>query len=114
MNHFVYVRGRGAEDAPRIPSKGYSGGDGLPIPLDTMTVWAWIGVGVAGLLAVSLVVGLAIAQVLGTISGEIGQLLEAEAWTLAPLTRETEPLALAPHNGSETDARDRGSRSFQN
>jgi hypothetical protein len=79
-----------------------------------MTVWAWIGVGVAGLLAVSLVVGLAIARVLGTISGEIGQLLEAEAWTLAPLTRETEPLAQALNRGSETDARDRGSRSFQN
>jgi len=79
-----------------------------------MTVWAWIGVVVAGLLAVSLLVGLAVARVLGTVSGEIGQLLEAEGWTAAPLTREMARPAQAGHGGSETGARDRGSRSFQN
>jgi hypothetical protein len=76
-----------------------------------MTVFTWIGVGVAGLLAVSLLVGLAIGRILGMIGDDIAQLLEAEPWTTAPLTREAErmtegtPISLAAH------ARDRRSRS---
>jgi hypothetical protein len=68
-----------------------------------MTVWLWIGVGLAGLLAVSLLVGLAIARILGTIGDELAQLLEVEQWTSAPLTREMErsaevtQIAFAPH-----------------
>jgi hypothetical protein len=78
-----------------------------------MTAWMWIGVGLAGLLAVSLPVGLATARILGTIGDEIGQLLEAEQWRSAPLTRDTERLAEAPPIGIGAHARDRRSRSSQ-
>jgi hypothetical protein len=56
-----------------------------------MSVLVWLGVGLAGLLAVSLLVGLAIARMLGTIGDEIAQLLETEPWTSAPLTRAVDP-----------------------
>lgn len=76
-----------------------------------MTVWVWIGVGLAGLLAASLLVGLAIARILGTIGDELAQLLEAEPWTSAPLTREGEVLAAAWEIDSDASARDRRSHS---
>ena len=52
----------------------------------------WIVAGVVGLLASSLLFGFAIARILGTIGGEIADLLEAEPWASARLTRETEPV----------------------
>jgi len=52
----------------------------------------WIVPGVVGLLASSLLIGIVIARILGTIGGEIAELLEAEPWTSARLTRETEPV----------------------
>jgi hypothetical protein len=76
-----------------------------------MTVWAWIEVGVAGLLTLSLLIGLAIARVLGTVGTEIAQLLETEAWTSAPLTRDTEGLVKAPGSGLGHVQRKRRSRS---
>jgi hypothetical protein len=78
-----------------------------------MTVWAWIGVGVAGLLTLSLLVGLAIARVLGTVGTEVGQLLEAEGWTSAPLTRDTEGLVEAPRSALGHVKPNRPSRSSQ-
>ena len=53
----------------------------------------WIVPGVVGLLASSLLIGIAIARILGTIGGEIADLLEAEPWASARLTRETEPVS---------------------
>jgi len=55
-------------------------------------VMIWIVPGVVGLLASSLLIGIVIARVLGTIGGEIAELLETEPWTSARLTRETEPV----------------------
>ena len=78
-----------------------------------MTIWLWIGVGLAGLLAVSLLLALAIARILGTIGDEIGQLLEAEPWTSAPLTRDTERSAEVPQIGSGAYVHVRRSRSSQ-
>ena len=78
-----------------------------------MMVWTWIGVGVAGFLALSLLFGLAIARVLGSIGAEIAQLLEAEGWTSAPLTRDTEGLAEAPKSALGHVRPDRPSRSPQ-
>jgi len=52
----------------------------------------WIVPGVVGLLASSLLIGIAIAKILGTIGEEIAELLEAEPWASARLTRETEPV----------------------
>jgi hypothetical protein len=79
-----------------------------------MTLWLWIGVGLAGLLAVSLPVCLAIARILGTISDEIAQLLEAEPWTSAALTRETERSAEVMQIDFAAHARHRRSRSSHN
>jgi hypothetical protein len=78
-----------------------------------MTMWVWIGVGLAGLLAASLLVGLAIARILGTIGDEITELLEAEPWTSAPLTREVERLAEITQIDFAAHPRDRRSRSSQ-
>jgi hypothetical protein len=55
-----------------------------------MSVWGWIGVGVATFLVLSIAVGLAIAKILGAISSGINQILEQEGWTSAPLTRAIE------------------------
>jgi hypothetical protein len=52
-----------------------------------MTVWGWIAIGAFVLMGVSLLVGLAIARILGTISDEISQLLDEDAWSSAPLAR---------------------------
>jgi hypothetical protein len=58
----------------------------------TSEIWIWIVPGVVGLLGASLLIGIAIARILGTIGEEIAELLEAEPWTSARLTRETEPV----------------------
>jgi hypothetical protein len=78
---------------------------------DRMNVLIWIGVGLAGLLAFSLLVALAIARILGAIGDEFAQLREAEPWTSAPLTREADVLAGAREIGSAANAHDRRSHS---
>jgi hypothetical protein len=78
---------------------------------DSVNVLVWIGVGLAGLLAFSLLVALAIARILGAIGDELAQLLEAERWMSAPLTREADVLAGAREIGSAANARDRRSHS---
>jgi hypothetical protein len=75
-----------------------------------MTVWMWIGAGVAGMLALSVLIGVAIARILGIIGAEVAELLEAEPWTSAPLTRET-VLPTAREIGSVASAHDRRSHS---
>jgi ABC-type enterochelin transport system permease subunit len=55
----------------------------------SMALWAWIVMGSATLLALSLLVGLALAAILGTISSEVSELLELEPWRTAPPTRAT-------------------------
>jgi hypothetical protein len=76
-----------------------------------MSVLVWIGVGLAGSLALSLLVGLAIARILGAIGDELAQLLEAEPWMSAPLTRGGEVLAEAREIDSGASAHDRRSPS---
>ena len=78
-----------------------------------MTVFVWIGVGLAGLLALSFLVGLAIARTLGTIGDQLTELLDAEAWTSAPMTRELGLPAEVIQIDFAAHARDRGSRSSQ-
>lgn len=78
-----------------------------------MSVLVWIGVGLAGLLALSFLVGLAIARILGTIGDEIAQLLEREPWTSAPLTREMERSLEGTQIDFAAHAGDRRSRSPQ-
>lgn len=71
----------------------------------------WIGVALAGLLALSLLVGLALARILGAISDEMAQLLETEPWTSAPLTREGDVLAETRKIDSGASAHERRSHS---
>jgi hypothetical protein len=52
-----------------------------------MAAWAWIMMGAASVLTVSVVVGLALAAILGRISSEVSELLELEPWRTAPPRR---------------------------
>jgi hypothetical protein len=78
-----------------------------------MTAWMWIGTGVAGVLALSLLLGVATARILGRIGEDVAELLESEPWTSAPLTRETERLVTAREMGSGAEPHDRRSHSPQ-
>lgn len=63
---------------------------------DWMSVWGWIGVGLVAVFAISVLVGLAIARILGAIGDEVSRLLDEEPWASAPLTRENEEQAQTP------------------
>lgn len=52
-----------------------------------MPLWVWITIGVASFLTLSLLVGLAFAAILGTISREVSDLVDLEPWASSPLTR---------------------------
>jgi hypothetical protein len=54
-----------------------------------MTV-GWIGAAAAVFAGLSIVVGLVIARILGSISAGLNQMLEDESWTFAPPTRAFE------------------------
>jgi len=71
----------------------------------------WIGAGLVGVLALSLLIGVAIARILGMIGEEIAELVEAEPWMSAPLTREPEVLAAVAEIGSGPAVPDRPSHS---
>ena len=53
-----------------------------------MSLWVWIVVVSGALLALSLLVGLALAAILGSISRELSELVELERWADAPLADE--------------------------
>jgi hypothetical protein len=55
--------------------------------------------------------GLVIARILGMIGADITELVEAEPWTSAPLTRETEVSVAISEIVSGADARGRRSHS---
>jgi hypothetical protein len=52
-----------------------------------MPMWFWIMIGVGSFLGLSLLIGLALARILGTIGREIGALYEADDWAMLPPTR---------------------------
>ncbi len=56
-----------------------------------MIAWLWVAVGTATLIGVSLVVGLALARILGSIADAASTLQEQERWGSAPLTRGIGP-----------------------
>lgn len=45
-----------------------------------MTAWVWVAIGTATLIGVSLVAGLALARILGSIADAGSRLLEEELW----------------------------------
>jgi hypothetical protein len=49
-----------------------------------MPVWVWIVVGLGSFLVLSLLVGLALARILGTIGRRISELYETGDWALPP------------------------------
>jgi hypothetical protein len=56
-----------------------------------MTIWAWVAIGAAAWIGLSLLVGLAIARVVGSIAHAVSDLIDdEEAWASAPLTRAPE------------------------
>ena len=55
-----------------------------------MSVWVWVLIVAVGLVALSLVVGLALASILASISREISELIDHERWTSVPLMRTDE------------------------
>jgi hypothetical protein len=60
-----------------------------------MPMWAWIVIGAGAVLGLSVLVGLAVGTVLGSISREVSELLEIEPWSSAPLTQEKTAAARA-------------------
>jgi hypothetical protein len=52
-----------------------------------MTMWNAIAIGLAGMVAVSAAVTVFVAAVLGAVSRDVGELLEAEPWLVAEPTR---------------------------
>jgi len=53
----------------------------------TVSVWIWIAIGAGSFLVVSLLVGLALGAVLGSIGQGISELYETEDWAMAPPAR---------------------------
>ncbi len=50
-------------------------------------MWVWIVIGVGSFLGLSLLVGFALAAILGTIGREISELHETDDWAMQPPTR---------------------------
>jgi len=55
--------------------------------MPNMTIWAWVAIGATAFAVTSLVVGLAIARILGNIAHAASTLLDDEWWASAQLTR---------------------------
>jgi len=68
-----------------------------------MSVWLWLAIAAVSLLALSLLVGLVVARILGSIGRSVSELLETEAWAAAPLTHSREDEAVVePKEVSES------------
>ena len=50
-------------------------------------MWVWIIIGVGSFLGLTLLMGFALARILGTIGRQIGGLYETEDWAMLPPTR---------------------------
>ena len=50
-------------------------------------MWVWIAIGVGSFLGLSLLVGLGLAAILGTIGRQISELHETDDWAMVPPTR---------------------------
>ncbi len=50
-------------------------------------MWVWIAIGVGSFLGLSLLMGLALAGILGTIGRQISELQQTDDWTTLPPTR---------------------------
>jgi hypothetical protein len=66
-----------------------------------MPMWMWIAVGLGSFLALSLLIVLAFARVLGAIGLEVSQLYEDEFWATRPASRDSERPATPVTNGRQ-------------
>ena len=53
-------------------------------------MWVWIAIGVGSFLGLSVLMGLALAGILGTIGRQISELQQTDEWTTLPPTRARE------------------------
>jgi hypothetical protein len=77
-----------------------------------MAVWAWVLIAVGAAIALSTIVGLALARILGRIGDEVAELLELEPWASASLTRSRAKTS-APTAGTASPRR-RGGKLTRN
>ena len=67
----------------------------------SMTLWAWLAVGVAASVVVSTIAAFVIAKILGYVGLGLTDVLEQEAWARKPLTRELQGDAAGPDPEAE-------------
>jgi hypothetical protein len=73
-----------------------------------MPMWVWIVIGVGSFLGLSLLVGLGLAAILGTIGRQISELYEADDWAMLPPTRDSiEPKEEQPREQVKSSPVDR-------
>jgi hypothetical protein len=71
-------------------------------------MWVWIVIGVGSFLGLSLLVGLGLAAILGTIGRQISDLHETDGWAMLPPTRaSTEPKEQQPQEQAKSSPVDR-------
>jgi len=76
-----------------------------------MPMWVWIMIGVGSFLGLLLLMGFALARILGTIGRQISGLYETENWAMLPPTRASKDVKEEPE---EVEARSsRVDRSLQ-
>ena len=71
-----------------------------------MPMWFWIMIGVGSFLGLSLLIGLALARILGTIGRQIGELYETDDWAMLPPTRASKDVE--EEHPDEVDAKSSG------
>jgi len=69
-------------------------------------MWFWIMIGVGSFLGLSLLIGLALARILGTIGRQIGELYETDDWAMLPPTRASKDVE--EEHPDEVDAKSSG------
>jgi len=70
-----------------------------------MPMWVWIVIGVGSFLGLSLLVGFAVAAILGTIGRQISEIQQTDDWAMLPPTR-----ASKEEDKKKTQEQDKSSR----
>ncbi len=68
-------------------------------------MWVWIVIGVGSFLGLSLLVGFAVAAILGTIGRQISEIQQTDDWAMLPPTR-----ASKEEDKEQTQEQDKSSR----
>jgi hypothetical protein len=78
-------------------------------------MWVWIAIGVGSFLGLSLLMGLTLAGILGTIGRQISELQQTDDWTTLPPTRARKELKeeRQPQEQAKSPAHSASSQSYQ-